>query len=125
MYLAPKIRLEELDTVGRDDRLGGRRGEIGEARYARGASPVRLVARPRHLGRCRVNRSWEEAGPAAVVEGGRCEQRWKQRVFLVVRAGRSQGLLAVAPMNITYEGKPVRRGRRSWRGDSFNRSHAQ
>ena len=72
-----------------------------------------------------MNRSWEEAGPAALVEGGRCEQRRKQRVFLIVRASGLQGLLAAAPMNITYEGEPVRRGRRSWRGDSFNRSHAQ
>jgi hypothetical protein len=126
--LAPKIRFEELDTVGRDDRLGGRRGEFRETRDARGASPVtpiRLVARPRHLGCCRVNRRREEAGPAALVEGGRCEQRWEPRVFLIARAARLQGLLTVALMDITYEGEPVRGDRRSWRGDSFNHSHAQ
>lgn len=111
--------------VGRDDRLSGWRGEIGEARDARGASPVRLVARPRHLCRCRVNRRWAEAGPAAVVEGGCREQWWKHCIFLVVRVGRLQGLLAVAPMDITYEGEPVRRDRRGWRRDGFNRSHAQ
>ena len=92
MRIGAKIRFEELDAIGRDDRLGGRRGEIGEARDAGGAGPVCLVTRARHFGRRRRERGREKAGPAAAVtQVGHHEHRWEQRVFLVVHGRRMQG----------------------------------
>jgi len=123
-WVAAKIWLEKLDAFRRDDRLTRRHGEIGEARDARGARPVCLVARPCHVGRCRVDRGWEKARPTAAVHGCH-DQRRRERVCLAVSGGGLQGLLAGALMDIAYQGKTVCRDRRSWGGDGFDRSHAQ
>lgn len=70
---AIKVRFEDLHAIGRDDRLRGRRRKFREARDARCARPVRLIARPQPLGRCRGGRGREEAtAPAALAAGGGC-----------------------------------------------------